>query len=170
MQYLQWQILSIAFVALTIDMKNEWTDITKVTPTQKKAFLELVMKLPTRGEFFTNEAIQKASPFLDVLLSLNKNDITENQYFALLALGRGLHDAKKEHREFAVKQFEKIPHPVIKISWGIMLFRFSKQATPEVLRYLRESLDNQERLQLMRDILGPDFETFRKQIVAKRDK
>jgi hypothetical protein len=142
-------------------------DITKVTPEQKKAFLQLMAKLPSRGEFYTDEGVQMASPFLHVLLSLNEKDITADQYFAILALSRGLHDSKKEHQEFAVKQFDKIPHPVIKTSWAITLFRFSREATPAITRYLRESLDDEQRTQLIRELLGPEFEAVRKEIVAK---
>jgi hypothetical protein len=157
------------FLALTIAVQGQATEITKVTPQQKKAFLELMTKLPSRGEFYTNEGVQKAAPFLHVLLSLDKKDITEDHYFAILALSRGLHDSRKEHREFAVKNFEKIPHPVIKISWAIMLFRFSREVTPEVTRYLRDSLDDNERMEFIRSMLGPEFAAVRKQIVAKAE-
>jgi hypothetical protein len=145
-------------------------DITKVTPEQKKEFLELLEQLPRRGEFFTDEGVQKASPFLHVLLALNKEDINENDYFALLALSRGLHDAKKEHREFAVKHFAKIPHPVIKIFWGIVLFRYSSDVSPEITRYLRESLDDRELSEIIRSMAGPEFEAVRKQIIATGEK
>lgn len=157
-------------LAFSIGAQASAPDIAKVTPQEKKDFLELMKKLPSRGEFYTDEGVQKASPFLHVLLSLDKKDITEDHYFAILALSRGLHDSKKEHREFAVKNFGKIPHPVIKISWGIMLFRFSREVTPEVTRYLSDSLDDKERMELIRAMLGPEFEAVRKQIIAKAEK
>lgn len=157
-------------LALGIGTQSSAADIAKVSPQEKKDFLELMTKLPSRGEFYTDEAVQKASPYLHVLLSLDKKDITENHYFAILALNRGLHDAKKEHREYAVKNFGKIPHPVIKLSWGLMLFRFSTESTPDVTRYLRESLDDRERMKLIRSMLGPEFEAVRKQIIARAEK
>jgi hypothetical protein len=157
-------------LALSLGAQASAPDITKVTSQEKKDFLELMKKLPSRGEFYTDEGVQKASPFLHVLLSLDRKDVTENHYFAILALSRGLHDSKKEHREFAVKNFSKIPHPVIKISWGIMLFRFSKEVTPEVTRYLRDSLDQKETMEQIRTMLGPEFEAVRMQILAKAEK
>ena len=96
-------------LAFSIGAQPAEPDMTKVTPLQKKEFLELLKTLPSRGEFFTDEGVRKASPYLHVLLALDKKDINEDYYFALLALSRGLHDAKKQHREYAVKNFAKIP-------------------------------------------------------------
>lgn len=148
----------------------EACDPPKVAPAQKKMFLETLEKLPTRGEFFTDEAIQKASQFLPVLLSLDKKDVSEDQLFALLALGRGLHDSKKEHRDYAVKNFDKIAHPVIKLGWAINLFRISKGENPVVVRYLAESLTDSERGETIRSLLGSEFESFQKQVIAASKK
>jgi hypothetical protein len=153
----------------TQNSASDARDIAKVTPEQKKAFLELLQRLPGEGEFFTKEGVQRASPFVHVLLALDENDINENYYFPLFALSRGLHDAKKEHREFAIKNFGQIRHPAIKTFWGLVLFRFSGEVSPEVTRYLRESLDNREQSQLISQILGPEFEAVRKQIIAKAE-
>ncbi len=51
-----------------------------------------------------------------------------------------------------------------------MLFRHSNEVTPEVTRYLRDSLDDKERMELIRSMLGPGFDAVRKQIVAKAEK
>jgi hypothetical protein len=150
--------------------QGDTRDITKVTPKQKQGFFELMKTLPSRGEFVTDEGVEKASPYLHVLLALDKKDVSEGNYFALLALSRGLHDAKKEHREFAAKNFAKIPDPTIKIFWGLVLFEYSNDATSEIIRYLRESLDDRERFEILRGIEGPRFEEVRKKILAKAGK
>ena len=150
---------------LALSIGTQPPDIAKVTADQKKEFLALVKKLPARGEFFTDEGIEKASPFLHVLLALDKQDINENHYFALLALSRGLHDARKEHREYATKHFAKIGHPVIKVGWGLLLFESPREKSAEVTHYLRGSLDDRERSTLIRGMLGPGFEEFRERLV-----
>jgi hypothetical protein len=161
------QLIMLLPVASCFPHHAEAHDPAKVTPLQKQMFLEMLKKLPTRGEFFTEEGIQKASPFLPVLLSLNTKDVLEDQLFALLALGRGIHDSKKEHREYAAQHFEKIAHPVIKLGWAINLFRFSKEANPAIIRFLHDSLQDPERCKVIRSMLGTEFESFRKQVIAK---
>lgn len=160
-------LLCIAFLQ---GAQADHQDITKVTAEQKKAFLKFIEQLPTRGEFYTAEGVEKASPFLHVLLALDKKDIPDDNYFAIFALSRGLHDSKKQHREFAAKNFSKIPNPIMKMAWGIMLFRFSAEGTPEVTKYLRESLDDPERAKELRLLLGPEYEAVRKQIRAEAAK
>jgi hypothetical protein len=153
-------------LAVGLGFQANEPDISKITAAQKKEFLELLSKLPTKGEFFTAEAIQKASPYLPTLFALNAKDVREEQYFALNALSRGLHDARKEHREFAVKHYGKIQHTMVKLTWGILLFR-GDQASPEIVQYLRASLDDRERAELLDVLLGPEFEKFKAKVIEK---
>ena len=41
---------------------------------QKKEFIDLLKTLPTKGEFYAEDAIRKAGPYLPVLLSLTERD------------------------------------------------------------------------------------------------
>ena len=134
-----------------------------VTDAEKKEFIELLKKLPTRGEFFTSEGVKKAGPFLRVLLALNEKDIDENYLFALGALCRGLCD-QKEHREYAVKHFGTISHPVLKMMWGSMLFK-DKEDSSEIVKYLRACVESKEQSQMLASMCGPGFEDFKEAVI-----
>ncbi len=125
----------------------------EVTATEKKAFLKLLAKLPTRGEFFTDEAVQKAVPHTRVLLALTQDDLAKYDIYPFLALSRGLLD-RQEQREYGVKHFGKIAHPMIKLFWGSVLFD-AKAASPEIDTFLRAALESKEQAQLLSEILGP---------------
>jgi hypothetical protein len=157
----------LVLLMLALCMQLESGDIAKVTSREKQAFLKLLKTLPTRGEFFTEEGVARAAPFLHVILAMEKKDLPDGDYYALLALSRGLHDAKKEHREFAARNYAKIPDTTVKLCWGLVLFQYSKEVTPEIVRDLRESLNDRARLAIVRSLTGPDFEAVRKQILAK---
>jgi len=42
--------------------------------SRKKEFLKLLSKLPTKGEFFTDEAVKTAIPHTRALLALTEKD------------------------------------------------------------------------------------------------
>ena len=135
----------------------------KVTATEKKAFLELLAKLPTMGEFFTDEAVRKAFPHTRVLLALTPKDVEKyDNIYPFLALSRGLL-GHKEQREFGVKHFSTIAHPEIKLFWGTVLFD-EKAASPEIVTFLRAALESKEQSKLLSEMLGPSFEDFKKQV------
>jgi hypothetical protein len=133
---------------------------------------------PQAGEFYTDEAISRAAPHTRVLLSLTEKDIKEyaaartkvdgkdvkesDMYYPLLALSRGLLD-RKEQRAYGVKHFSEIVHPVIKLSWAIMLFN-DKAASPEVVRFVRSALESKEQSKVIAEMVGPDFEDFKRRV------
>lgn len=139
-----------------------------VTDAEKKEFIELVKKLPHQGEFFTDEAVKKASPYLRVLLALTEKDIEKHALYPFAALSRGLCN-EKEHREYAVKQFGSIAHPKIKMFWGVILFD-EKAASPEVVKHLRAALESKEQSKTLAAMLGPEFEDFKKRVQASEVK
>ena len=51
-----------------------------VTDNEKKEFLKLLATLPTRGEFFAEEAIPKAAPYTRVLLALTDKDLEKYEF------------------------------------------------------------------------------------------
>jgi hypothetical protein len=56
-----------------------------VSEAQKGEFIELLKRLPHEGEFFTNEAIAKAAPYLPALFALTEKDIEKLDIYPFLA-------------------------------------------------------------------------------------
>jgi hypothetical protein len=134
-----------------------------VTEAEKKEFLELVAKLPTKGEFFTDEAVGKASPFTRVLLALTEKDLEKRDLYPLLALSRGLIDRKKP-RQYGLANFGKIAHPTIKLFWAVVLFR-ENAPPPEIVEFLRAALDSKEDARTLSQMTGPGFEELRAGVI-----
>jgi len=134
-----------------------------VTAAEKKAFLELINALPSKGEFFTDEAIDKAAPHTRVLLALTEKDIKGYDLYPFLALSRGLLD-RKEYRTYGVKHFAEIAHPEIKLFWGVVLFD-EKVASPEIVKHLKAALDSKEQSEVLSQLVGPGlFDDFKKRV------
>lgn len=136
----------------------------EISDTQKKVFIELLKTLPTKGEFFTDEAIEKASPYLRVLFAFTEEDIDKYDIYPFVALSRGLCD-RKEQREYAVKHFSEIQHPRIKLFWGAMLFD-EKSPSREIVQFLRKALESEEQTKVLSEALGPNFEDFKARVKA----
>ncbi|MDT5120616.1 MAG: hypothetical protein QOC96_98 [Acidobacteriota bacterium] len=134
----------------------------EVSDTQKKEFVELLKTLPVKGEFFTEEAIEKAGPYLPVLFALTREDIEKYDIYPFLALSSGLCD-QKEHREYAVSHFGEIRHPILKLGWGAMLFN-QNSVSPQIVKFLRGALDSKSQAKLLSEMLGPGFEDFQKRV------
>ena len=100
----------IGVVFATILAVIPFQEVKEVTPAEKMAFLELLKKLPSRGEFFTQEAVKMAASYTRVLLALTAKDIQGFDLYPFLALSRGLLD-HKEQREYGVKHFDRIAIP-----------------------------------------------------------
>jgi hypothetical protein len=134
-----------------------------VTDPEKKEFLQVLSKLPTKGEFFTQEAITKAIPYTRVLLALTEKDLEKRDIYPYLALSAGLM-GQKEAREYGITNFGKIAHPTIKLGWAIGLFR-DKAPSPEVVAFLRKALDSKEESRTLSEMLGPGFEEFKEKVI-----
>ena len=135
-----------------------------VSDVQKEEFINLLRTLPTKGEFYTDEAVIKAAPYLPVLFALTDKDIQKYDIYPFGAISRGLCE-HREHREYAVRNFEKIHHPELKLFWGAMLFD-SGAASPEIERFLRDALGSKEGAKLLSEIMGPQFESFKKRVLS----
>jgi hypothetical protein len=131
-----------------------------VTAAEKKEFLKLLATLPTRGEFFAEEAITKAAPYTRVLLALTQKDLAKYDLYPFFALSAGLM-GHKEARQYATANFGKIAHPRLKLGWAIMLFRHGK-APSEVVPYLRKALDSEPEGSFG---LGPGFQDFKDDVI-----
>jgi hypothetical protein len=149
-------MLVLALAATPSQAEND------VTSAEKQAFLELLVKLPTRGEFYTDEAIQKAHPHTRVLLALTEKDLERHDIYPFLALSRGLLD-HREQREYGVKHFDKIAHPKLKLFWAAVLFD-KKPASAEIVRFLRASLESKQQAEVLSRMLGGKFEDFKSRV------
>jgi hypothetical protein len=149
-------VLTLALAAVPSQAEKE------VTGAEKRAFLEMLAKLPTQGEFFTDEAVQKAVPHTRALLALTKKDIDKYDLYPFLALSRGLLE-RKEQRDYGVKHFREIAHPTIKLFWGAVLFD-EKAASPEIVTFLRAALESKEQSELLSQLEGPNFEDFKRRV------
>ncbi len=129
---------------------------------EKKAFIELVKTLPSRGEFFTEAAVERAAPYIRVLFALTQKDIENYSFYPFAALSYGFVQ-RKELRHYGVKYFGNIAHPEMKLFWAVLLFN-ADAASPEVRRHLRDCLKSKEQARELAMILGPDFEDFKKRL------
>jgi len=129
---------------------------------QKGEFIELLMTLPTKGEFYTEEAIQKAGPYLPVLLSLTEEDIEKYDLYAFAAISRGLGN-DKTHRAYVLAHFTNIRHPQLKLFWAATLFK-ANDVSLEIVRYLRDALNEPKQAELLAGMVGPDFKFFKRKV------
>ena len=136
----------------------------QVSETRKREFIELLRTLPRKGEFFTDESVKKAGPYLPALFALTEKDIEGYDIYPFGALSRGLCD-RKAHRKYAVRHFREIRHPTLKLLWGAMLFG-EGAASPEIVRFLRDALRSEGQAKLLSEIEGPGFDDFRRRVLA----
>lgn len=135
-----------------------------VTAAEKKQFFKLLATLPTRGEFYAEEAITKAAPHTRVLLALTEKDLEKYDLYPFVALGVGLME-HKEARQYIAAHFEGIAHPQIKLSFAVMLFR-QRQSVPGVIGYLHKALESQPEGNFG---LGPEYQDFREQVIRAHE-
>jgi len=150
-------VAALLFAPALADAEKEVTD------AEKKEFLKLLSKLPTEGEFFTDEGVKTAIPHVRVLLALTEKDLENRALYPLLALSRGLAD-QKESRQYAMKNFSKIAHPTLKLGWATMLLD-EKAPSAEIVAYLRRALDTKQDARTLASMLGPGFEKFKDRVI-----
>lgn len=138
----------------------------QILDAQKKDFIEVLKTLPTKGEFFTEEAIRKAEPYLPVLLALTENDVEKYDIYPFAAISRGLCDSEK-NRKYAVRYFDEIRHPSLKLFWGAMLFDY-KSPSPKVVLFLKDALKSEKQAKELSEIARPNFESFKRRVLAHR--
>jgi len=129
---------------------------------QKKEFIDLLKTLPTKGEFYAEDAIRKAGPYLPVLLSLTERDAEKFDLYPFAAISTGL-ASDKAHRAYVLGHFADIRHPQLKLFWAALLFN-ADDVSPEVVRYLRDALNEPKRANLLAGMVGPDFKFFKRKV------
>ncbi len=137
----------------------------QVSDAQKKQFIRILDTLPHESEFYTEASIDKAGPYLPVLLALNEKDLENRDMYRFLAMSRGLCDRKK-HRAYAVRHFSEIRHPLLQLAWAAMLFD-AGASSPEIVRFLRKALKDESQAKLLSEMIGDEFEQFKKRVMAQ---
>lgn len=137
---------------------------SRISDAQKKDFIQLLKTLPVEGEFYSDKAIDKAGRYLPVLFALTEKDIEKYDIYPFLALSRGLCD-RKVHRDYVVRHFAEIRHPLLKLGWGAMMFDVGS-TSPEIVRFLRSVLESEQQSKILSEMLGPDNADFRRRVEA----
>jgi hypothetical protein len=135
----------------------------QVTDSEKRDFIQQLVALPKDGEFYAKAAIDKVILKMHILFSLTEKDLDGQDPYPILALSKGLCDRAKGQR-FALDHFEEIEHPILKLCWAAMLFK-TKAPSPAIVNYLREALDNPQHASFLSELLGPEFPTFKDQVL-----
>jgi hypothetical protein len=141
-----------------------WPAAGQTDETRKREFLKLLLTLPTKGEFYTNEAVKKAEPYLPALFALTESDLESYDIYPFLAISRGMWERQKS-RKYAARHFETIMHPTLKLFWASLLFE-GKQPPPKVVIYLKKALESEGPAHLLSEMLGPQFGTFKARVLA----
>lgn len=134
----------------------------EVSDAQKAEFIQLLSTLPSQGEFYTVEATRRAMPYLPVLFSLTEKDLEKYNFYAFAAMSAGI-STDKERRAYAIAHFSDIRHPLLKLLWAVLLFDV-KEASPEIVRYLRDTLDSQVQSRQLKSMVGKEFKFFKRAV------
>jgi hypothetical protein len=159
-----WLALAVLLGAATFDAKPNSGH--SITSAQKQEFLRLLATLPHGSEFYPRASVKKAAPYLPVLMALDEKDLENHDLYSLGALSRGLCD-EKPYREYVVAHFKDIRHPYLQILWAAMLFD-GKAASPEVKQFLNAALQSEQQSKVLQEIVGPQFEDFKKRVLATK--
>ena len=135
------------------------------TDTQKKEFIELLKTLPTRGEFYTPEAVQQATRYLPVLLSLTDKDIEQDDLYPFVALSGGL-SVEKQNRTYVLSHFNEIRHAKLKLFWAALLFN-AGDISRDLVHHLRDALLEPAQANELSDMVGhSQFKFFRRKVLS----
>ena len=137
---------------------------TQISDAQKKDFLNLLKTLPHKGEFFTDDAIKTAEPYLPVLFALTDKDIEGYDIYPFAALSRGLCDIA-ERQQYATAHFGEIQHSQLKLFWAAILFDGGKPSL-EIVQFLKGALKSEAQAKLLAEITGPKFTEFKARVIA----
>lgn len=138
----------------------------EVSAAERKAFCELLATLPHKGEFLTDEGIQKAAPHIRALFALTEQDIAECDLYPFLALSRGLCD-REEYRTYGAAHFDQIAHPEIKLFWAVILFD-EGAGSSEIIGFLQAALKSNDRSKVLSQMLGPEIADFSRKLETAR--
>ena len=141
---------------------------------RKRAFLDMVDGLETRGENYTQASVDKAYRDFLMMFVLTENDTQkwaarhgykEGEYdlLPLWSLLTQLME-KPRVRAHAVKYFSQIRHSEFKLlSASLLLFKYD-QHTIAIAWYLEKALEAPDQRKLLKDWMGPDWPRFKRNV------
>lgn len=140
------------------------TPPNQISEAQKKKFVAVLKTLPHKGEFFTEDAVKTAGPYLPILFALTDKDIEGYDIYPFVAISRGLCGVK-EHRRYANKHFADIRHSELRLFWAAMLFEYGNRS-PRIVKYLKLAVKSDTQARLLAEMAGPYYEDLKRRIEA----
>ncbi len=153
----------ICFLAPCLAQQTE-----SISNDDKRKFVILLKSLKTKGEFFTDESIEKTIPYQNILFAFTEKDLSGQDIYPYLAISSGMMEYQ-QCREYARKNFSSIQHPDLKIGWAAMLLK-QNIASPEIITYLSQVLKIPVQKKLLQEMCGPKFDEVERKIQAESRK
>lgn len=157
--------MATAFLTILVTLTPCQAESGSVSDVQKMEFIELLKGLPRDVEFYTEEGVRKATPYLPILFALTEKDLERYDIYPFLAVSRGLCDQKDE-RNYAVRNFSHIRHKTLKLFWAVILFD-ADSASDEIVQFLKAAIENETQAKLLSEIAGPKFEDFKRRVASQ---
>ncbi len=140
--------------------------VNQISEAEKKQFVELLQTLPHKGEFFTEDAVKTAGPYLPVLFALTDKDLEGYDIYPFAAISSGL-SGVKEPRLYATKHFDDIRHSELKLFWAAMLFDYGERS-PQIVQYLKSALKDDAKARQVAEMAGPSYADLKRRIEAAK--
>ena len=150
-------VIIIVFTFLSFGYAKSQTP-NIVSETQKEDFIKTIKTLPHKGEFFTEEGINRAAGSLPILFAFTEEDLSDFDIYPFIVLSAGLADRKCQ-QDYAIEHFSEIKHPTLKLSWGALLFN-KRIKSPEIVNYLKDALKSEKQSKILSEMLGANYKNF----------
>lgn len=137
-------------------------------PSEER-FVKLLFTLPRNEELLTDEAIKKAGPYLPVIFDLTEKDLEKYKVAPYgIAVVLGSLCSREEYKDYEVSHFADIRHPEEKLFLGSILFE-KGAASPEIVQFLRDALEDEERAKELSEMIGPHFQDFKARLMVEKN-
>lgn len=153
---------ALVLALILMSLPDQTISPLAVSQEQKQEFIQLLKRLPTKGEFFTDDAAKEAGPFINVLFALSEQDIEDYDLYPFLAISRALSE-DSSHREFAIRNFAQIRHRKLKLFWAAILLD-EGSSSPVIEKFLRDALTSSEEAKDLSEMMGPGFDAMKKKL------
>jgi hypothetical protein len=75
--------------------------------------------------------------------------------------------SREEYKDYEVSHFADIRHPEVKLCLGSILFE-KGLASPEIVQFLRDALQDEQRSKTLPEMIGPHFADFKARLMAEK--
>jgi hypothetical protein len=153
---------ALVLALILMSLNDQTISALAVSQEQKQEFIQLLKRLPTKGEFFTDDGAKEAGPFINVLFALSEQDIENYDLYPFLAISRALSE-DSSRRELAIRNFTQIRHRKLKLFWAAILLD-EGSASPFIEKFLRDALTSSEEAIDLSEMIGPRFDAMKKKL------